>query len=153
MRSIRRITTLILLCIFPLITTSAGFPEGLSADGARLVWVDFWASWCAPCRRSFPWMNAMQEKYAADGFAVIAVNVDKDGQLAEEFLNEIPAKFTVHYDPAGRIAEAFDVQAMPSSFLLDADGNIIASHFGFRLADTDQYEAGIREALASGSAH
>ena len=125
----------------------AQLPDGLVADDSRLVWVDFWASWCAPCRRSFPWMNAMQAKYSGEGFTVLAVNVDKDRDLAAEFLAEYPAEFPIHYDPSGQLAESFDVQAMPSSFLLDASGAVIARHYGFRLAETDEYEAKIRAAL------
>jgi cytochrome c biogenesis protein CcmG, thiol:disulfide interchange protein DsbE len=148
-RAIYRFIALVSLCYAFIGTADAQLPEGLSANGARLVWVDFWASWCAPCRRSFPWMNEMQQKYSGDGFSVIAVNVDKERSLAEEFLAEFPAQFPVHYDPSGQLAESFDVQAMPSSFLMDADGNIIARHYGFRLADTKEYEAKIQAALES----
>jgi cytochrome c biogenesis protein CcmG/thiol:disulfide interchange protein DsbE len=147
-RFVHRVIALILLYSSLVSNASAQLPEGLAADGAQLIWVDFWASWCAPCRRSFPWMNEMQAKYQGDGFAIIAVNVDKDRDLAAEFLAQYPAQFQIHYDPAGQLAEQFDVQAMPSSFLLDARGNVIAKHYGFRLADTDEYEAKIRAALA-----
>jgi len=147
-RLIRRFIALIFLYSCLSANASAQLPEGLVAEGAQLIWVDFWASWCAPCRRSFPWMNEMQAKYSADGFSIIAVNVDKDRDLAAEFLAEYPAQFQIHYDPAGRLAEEFDVQAMPSSFLLDAQGNVIAKHYGFRLADTDEYESNIRAAIA-----
>lgn len=91
----------------------------------------------------------MQEKYGAEGFSVIAVNVDKEKALADEFLAEIPARFAVHFDPAGKLAQQFEVQAMPSSFLLDGEGKVIARHYGFRLADTAEYEAKIRDALDS----
>lgn len=147
-RLIHRVITLILLYSCLSANASAELPDGLVAEGTRLVWVDFWASWCAPCRRSFPWMNEMHSKYSGDGFSVVAINVDKDAALAADFLAEYPAQFPIHYDPAGDLAKEFDVQAMPSSFLLDAHGNIIAKHYGFRLADTEEYEAGIRDALA-----
>jgi thiol-disulfide isomerase/thioredoxin len=148
-RAIRKLFVFVSVCYAFFGTAGAELPEGLEANGARLVWVDFWASWCAPCRRSFPWMNAMQQKYSADGFSVIAVNVDKDRALAEEFLAEYPAQFPIHYDPSGTLAQAYDVQAMPSSFLMDAQGNVLASHYGFRLADASEYEAKIRAALES----
>lgn len=149
MRAIYRIIIVFSLCYAPVSTVFAELPEGLSANGARLIWVDFWASWCAPCRRSFPWMNEMQNRYSGDGFSVIAVNVDKERRLADEFLAEFPARFPIHYDPSGQLAETFDVQAMPSSFLMDAEGNIIARHYGFRLADTEEYEAKIQATLES----
>jgi len=125
----------------------AELPDGLGDITGRVVMVDFWASWCTPCRRSFPWMNAMQRKYAAEGLQIIAVNVDKERELAEAFLNETPAEFGLRYDPAGALASAFGVQAMPSSFLLDSSGAILAKHYGFRSADADEYEQRIRAAL------
>ena len=126
----------------------AEFPPELGEPQGRVVWVDFWASWCAPCRRSFPWMNEMSSKYAAEGLQIVGVNVDTDKSLATAFLDETPARFSIHYDPSGNLAEAFDVQAMPSSFLLDASGNILAQHFGFKLANREEYEQSIRAALA-----
>ena len=98
----------------------------------QVVYVDFWASWCGPCRKSFPWLNAMQSKYANKGFKVIAINVDSDRKLAEGFLKEHKAEFTIGYDPNGDLAKAFTVQGMPSSFLIDRNGVIRYSHVGFR---------------------
>jgi thiol-disulfide isomerase/thioredoxin len=129
----------------------AELPEVFGPVDAKVVWVDFWASWCAPCRRSFPWMNTMQRKYANEGLQIIAVNLDKERALADEFLRETPAEFRLHFDPSGGLAETFGVQAMPSSFVLDRDGNVVASHFGFRLVDTDEYERALRTALGMDS--
>ncbi|HEX6995833.1 MAG TPA: TlpA disulfide reductase family protein [Gammaproteobacteria bacterium] len=123
-------------------------PAALGGVTGRVVLVDFWASWCTPCRRSFPWMNAMQRKYGGEGLQIIGVNVDKERALADEFLAETPAEFELRFDPAGKLAEAFGVQAMPSSFLLDASGAVIATHFGFKTADAQRYEREIVEALA-----
>jgi thiol-disulfide isomerase/thioredoxin len=130
---------------------AAQLPEAFGPVDAKVVWVDFWASWCAPCRRSFPWMNTMYRKYAGEGLQIIAVNVDKERALADEFLQETPAEFRLHFDPQGDLAATFGVQAMPSSFMLDADGNVLATHYGFKLADTELYEQAIRTAL--GVAH
>jgi thiol-disulfide isomerase/thioredoxin len=130
----------------------AELPAAFGAVDAKVVWVDFWASWCAPCRRSFPWMNAMYRKYADEGLQIIAVNVDKERALADEFLEETPAEFRLHFDPAGELAKTFGVQAMPSSFVLDADGNVLATHYGFKLAETEQYEQAIRAALDNAAA-
>jgi thiol-disulfide isomerase/thioredoxin len=123
-------------------------PQALEPVDGRVVWVDFWASWCAPCRRSFPWMNTMHRKYAAQGLQIIAVNVDKERELAEQFLRETPAEFALRFDPAGELAKEFGVQAMPSSYLLDGAGNVLERHFGFKLADTEDYERAIQNALA-----
>jgi len=123
-------------------------PPALAPVEGRVVWVDFWASWCVPCRRSFPWLNAMHRKYGPAGLQIIAVNLDKDRALADKFLAEIPAEFALRFDPSGALAKEFEVQAMPSSFLLDADGNVLATHSGFRTADTADYERGIEAALS-----
>ena len=98
----------------------------------KVVLVDFWASWCAPCLHSFPWMNELQKKHAGDGLVIVAVNLDQDRALADDFLKKVPAQFRVEYDPAGNIARQFDVQAMPTSFLLDRSGKIRIRHAGFR---------------------
>src|SRR3954451_14360150 len=85
----------------------------------KIVFVDFWASWCGPCRYSFPWMAEMQKKYGASGFAVVAINVDKRRGDAERFLQTMPAPFTVVFDPVGVTPTAWKVKAMPSSYVID----------------------------------
>jgi thiol-disulfide isomerase/thioredoxin len=127
-------------------------PAALQPVEGRVVWVDFWASWCVPCRRSFPWLNAMQRKHGGAGLQIIGVNLDKDRALADAFLAEIPAEFSLRFDPAGALAKQFGVQAMPSSFLIDGDGNVLASHFGFKTAEAADYERAIEVALAKVSA-
>ena len=138
-----------IVCAFASASAWSAPPAELGELKGKVVWVDFWASWCVPCRHSFPWMNQMQQKYAGQGLQIIGVNLDDDKSAADKFLRETPATFTLKFDPAGTLARKFDVQAMPSSYLLDASGNVIAKHFGFKLGDAEQYEAQIRAALAS----
>ena len=114
----------------------------------QVVYLDFWASWCKPCLQSFPWMNAMQERYAAQGFKVIAVNVDKERGLADEFLRKVPANFTIVYDPEGKLASRYQLIGMPSTFLITRDGSIHQRHVGFLLSKRKDYEAEIRQLLA-----
>jgi cytochrome c biogenesis protein CcmG/thiol:disulfide interchange protein DsbE len=116
----------------------------------HVVWLDFWASWCAPCRQSFPWMQRLQQRYADRGLLVVTVNVDHDRRSAERFLRAFPHGFIVRYDPAGTLPSRMNAKAMPTSFLLDAAGNVVASHTGFRTTDETEYEAEI-EALIAGS--
>ena len=123
-------------------------PPELAPVEGRVIWVDFWASWCVPCRRSFPWLNSMHRKYGPDGLQIIAVNLDKDRALADGFLAEVPAEFALRFDPAGNLAKHFGVQAMPSSYLIDADGNVLATHAGFRTGEAAEYERAIQEALS-----
>jgi len=119
----------------------------LSSYRGNIVWLDFWASWCVPCRRSFPWLNQVLARYDDEGFVVIGVNVDKDPELVSEFLTETPADFPVIYDPEGKLAARFGVVGMPSSFLIGRDGQIISDHVGFKRHLVTEYEASIREAL------
>ncbi|SCZ53592.1 TlpA family protein disulfide reductase [Thiohalomonas denitrificans] len=113
----------------------------------KVVYLDFWASWCAPCRKSFPFMNELQTRYGEQGLVVVAVNLDKDRKLVEQFLAKYPAQFTVAYDPKGETAERFGLKGMPSSYLIDRDGEIRLSHVGFRDEDSRELEAGIRNVL------
>jgi cytochrome c biogenesis protein CcmG/thiol:disulfide interchange protein DsbE len=112
----------------------------------RVVYVDFWASWCEPCRRSFPWLNTLREHYADRGLTIVAINLDKDRRAADAFLEKFPADFLVAYDPAGKSAEAYRVSAMPSSFLIGPTGALLWSHAGFDLRKTGAIEAQIQEA-------
>ena len=121
----------------------------LSAFHGKVVYLDFWASWCGPCKRSFPWMNEMQKRYGEQGFQVIAVNLDAKHGDAEEFLKATPATFTIGFDPAGASARAFGVKGMPSSLLIGADGRVIAQHEGFNESDKAELEKRIASQLKS----
>jgi len=119
----------------------------LEKYAGKVVILDFWASWCVPCRRSFPWMNEMQEKYAEEGLIIIAVNVDREVENAAAFLAEYPANFEIVYDPDAALAKEYKIQVMPSSFVIGRDGASIDRHSGFKVKKQDEYEAVIRAAL------
>lgn len=106
-------------------------PIQLSAYKGKVVYLDFWASWCAPCKRSFPWMNSLQTKFGEQNFKVIAINVDTNTDDWKKFLESVPAKFDIALDPKGIIAKQFGVVGMPTSFIIDRDGKIKAQHNGF----------------------
>ena len=118
-----------------------------AAYRGKTVYLDFWASWCAPCRRSFPWMNELQEKYAKQGLQVIAVNVDKKNEDAQRFLAKVPARFLIAYDAAGNTPRSYGVKSMPSSALIAPDGRIVYMHAGFDDEDKPALEARIRQVL------
>ena len=99
----------------------------------RYVYVDFWASWCGPCRLSFPWMGALQARYKPSELTVVTINVDKQRRDADRFLQQNPAGFAVAYDPAGESAKRFALKTMPSSFLIGPDGQVLWTHRGFTL--------------------
>ena len=114
----------------------------------KVVYLDFWASWCVPCRHSFPWMNAMQRKYGTKGLAVVTINMDKNRTLADKFLKKYPANFTVVFDPEGKSAESYGVMGMPSSYIINREGGIVYSHVGFREKTASKIESQIASALA-----
>jgi cytochrome c biogenesis protein CcmG, thiol:disulfide interchange protein DsbE len=124
--------------------TAGGETVALDALRGKVVYVDFWASWCGPCRKSFPWMAEMQKKYGPSGFTVVAVNVDKKRPDAERFLQSTPAQFTVVYDPAGTTPSAWNVKAMPTSFVVDAKGNVAVIESGFRDENVAELEGRIK---------
>jgi len=144
-------TALLLVLLGPGLVQAAAtdvtnLPLVQSAHG-KVVLLDFWASWCVPCRKSFPWMNALQKKYGDKGLVVIAVNVDSDKQLASEFLQSTPAQFRIEYDPKGELPTQLGVAAMPTSFLLDRSGKIVKQHAGFREAQLAAREQEIEQLL------
>ncbi len=114
----------------------------------KVVYVDFWASWCGPCRQSFPWMRSMYEKYGSQGLTIVAVNLDKDHEAAAAFINQYVPPFTIAFDPSGKTAEAFRVEAMPSSFIVSRTGTIVYAHEGFEQSKADKLEERIKEALS-----
>lgn len=107
---------------------------------AKLTYVDFWASWCGPCRQSFPWLNQMQARYGTKGLRIVGVNLDAKTIDAERFLKEVPASFEIAFDPQGNSGRAYALKGMPSAALLGPDGRVIALHQGFRAGDGEALE-------------
>jgi len=137
----------VLICIAVQPVQAADEVPDLAQYEGKVVIVDFWASWCVPCRRSFPWMNQMHEKYADDGLVIIGVNMDTQASDADNFLAEYPANFQILHDPFGELARTYDVVAMPSSYIFDRDGNQVTRHLGFKVKRQDEYEMLLLETL------
>jgi cytochrome c biogenesis protein CcmG, thiol:disulfide interchange protein DsbE len=116
----------------------------------RWVYVDFWASWCAPCKQSFPFMNAMGAKYRGRGLEIVAINVDTKRADADRFLKQVAAEFTVAFDPSGDSAKRFAVKSMPSAYLIDPKGRVRMVHRGFKSADAEKIEREIADAMTKG---
>ena len=137
-------------CVLFLIISSSATAEStfdLTEFQGKVVVLDFWASWCVPCRHSFPWMNSMQEKYGDDGLQIIGVNMDADLEDANAFLQSYPAQFKIIYDPDGELARECDVITMPSSYIFDRNGVLVTRHLGFKVKRQDEYEAILVESL------
>ena len=142
-----------LMSLLAFVGLSSGLPAAagdldLERYRGKVIVLDFWASWCAPCRQSFPWLNAMQSKYGPQGLVVIGVNVDRERADADKFLRAVPAHFELAFDPTGTLATRYDIPGMPSSFVLDRAGRIVAKHIGFRAGDRERREAEIAQWVA-----
>jgi len=112
-----------------------------------IVYLDFWASWCAPCLQSFPWMDELLVKYEDQGFQIVAVNLDSSKEDAEEFLLDNPVDFLVAFDPEGDTPEAYGVIGMPTSYLIDRNGEIVKQHTGFNSSYKNELEQAVEKLL------
>jgi thiol-disulfide isomerase/thioredoxin len=119
--------------------TEQGAPARLAAFKGKVVLVDFWASWCVPCKTSFPALEALHREFAPRGLAVLAVNLDEHRKDADGFLSAHPHTMPVLFDPAGAGPTAFGVKGMPTSFLIDRAGIIRFSHMGYTANIGQQY--------------
>jgi thiol-disulfide isomerase/thioredoxin len=135
-------------CLLSITAVHAAPSIDLKDFRGRVVYLDFWASWCAPCLQSFPWMQAMQAAYERRGLTVIAVNLDHYRKDAERFLAKFHPNFDVRFDPQGDVAEQFMVQGMPTGVIIDRHGVLRFTHIGFRPADQAAYEDQLRQVLA-----
>lgn len=113
----------------------------------KVVYVDFWASWCVPCRKSFPWMNEMQQKYGKD-LVVLGVNLDHEKALADQFIKETSPQFKIVFDANGQLATQYQVAAMPSSFILNKQGKVAFKHLGFHIKKQSLYESEIQQLIS-----
>jgi thiol-disulfide isomerase/thioredoxin len=99
------------------------------------VYLDFWASWCGPCRQSFPWMNEMHEKASIPGLRFVAINVDASKADADRFLSQHPAAFDLAFDASGESAKKMGLKVMPTSYLINPKGQVVLIHTGFRIEE------------------
>jgi thiol-disulfide isomerase/thioredoxin len=140
------------LCFGPLLMTggraSARDPLDLTQYRGRVVYLDFWASWCAPCQQSFPWMQSLKTTYERQGLTVLAIGLDRKRADADRFLALRKTTLEVRFDPQGDIARAFAIQGMPTSIIIDRRGVVRFTHVGFRPADGFTYEMQIQQLLA-----
>lgn len=103
----------------------------------KVLYLDFWASWCVPCRATFPLMNELRQTYSDEELAIVAVNLDGQRRNADEFLRQYPAKFSVLFDPEGVLASRYQLPGMPTSYTYDKHGMLVHTHIGFQKNDAD----------------
>lgn len=147
-------TLLYAVLVASTVTTSHA-AERLEADAfdiesyrGKVLYLDFWASWCGPCHESFPWMNQLRENYSEDELAIVAVNVDANRAEAESFLKQRPASFDVVFDQRGELPAQFDVMGMPTAYLYSAKGELMATHIGFRKSDISEWRKTVDAAMS-----
>lgn len=142
--------------LFAAWTENARMPSlaGLGLEGTipklddKVVYLDFWASWCAPCKASFPVLSSWHQKYSPKGFMVLGVNVDEDAAAMQSFLKKNNPGFSSVRDASQKLVAAADVKTMPTSFLIDRKGVIRVVHNGFRAKDEAALTAKIESLIA-----
>ena len=133
----------------PALSVSAqkGGQLSLADFKGKVIYLDFWASWCGPCKQSFPFMNDMQAKYGSKGFQVVGVNLDPKRQDADDFLAKVPATFAIGFDPKGDTPKRYAITGMPTSVLIGANGKVVAVHSGFEEGQRKEIENAIAAAV------
>ena len=121
----------------------------LASSHGKIRYLDFWASWCAPCRVSLPEIVKLQNELGGDRFEVIAINVDENPGAATKFLKRFPVNYQVLSDPTGKVAAQYELPGMPTSFVVDPSGKITLIHTGFRKGDMASIRAHIESLLSN----
>ena len=127
----------------------------LSTDGdlslkslrGKVVYLDFWASWCGPCRVSFPLLEKLRDEMGPSGFEVFAISVDEVEAEARQFLTELPVSYPVVRDGTGATPQVFGILGMPTGYLIDREGVVREVHEGFRKSDIEKLRAAVIELL------
>lgn len=127
--------------------SSTGENIKLSELRGNVVMVNFWASWCGPCRQEMPILQQLYDRYQDMGFVLLGVNVDEESALADKMLKDIPVNFPVLYDNENSVSKQYQVKAMPSTFMVDRDGTIRFLHKGYKPGYEDDYQQQIRTLL------
>jgi thiol-disulfide isomerase/thioredoxin len=119
----------------------------LSQYKGQVLYVDFWASWCGPCAKSFPFLNEMHRQLKDQGLQIVGVNLDENADDAKAFLAKYPASFTVAADVSKQCAKDFAVKAMPSSYIIDRNGVVHHVHLGFRPGEAKELRVLVEKLL------
>lgn len=119
----------------------------LSEYRGDVVMLNFWASWCGPCRKEMPLLEKIQQKYARLGFQLIGMNVDEDTAAAERFLKDVPVSFPIALDNTGSVSKQYNVKAMPTTVMIDRNGTVRHIHYGYKDGDEKTYEKMIKSLI------
>ncbi|MFV1982540.1 MAG: TlpA disulfide reductase family protein [Thiohalomonadales bacterium] len=113
----------------------------------KVVMINFWATWCAPCRKELPLLNVLYNKYKSKGFVLLGVNIDDNSKLANKMIKDLKINFPVLFDKTQATSEKYDLQAMPSTFILDKNGVIRFSHYGYKSGYEKKYDKDVKSLL------
>jgi peroxiredoxin len=122
----------------------AGQAVSLSSLKGQVVLINFWASWCGPCRKEMPVLDQLYQRYKPLGFTLLGVNVEEDSAAAETWLKETPVSFPILFDRRNAVSKLYDVTAMPSTVLVDRQGHVRYLHFGYNAGTENEYQDQIR---------
>jgi peroxiredoxin len=117
----------------------------LSEYRGQVVMLNFWASWCGPCRQEMPLLDDIQKRYSKLGFTILGVNVEENSKQAKAMLREIPVDFPILFDTTNKVSKLYNVSAMPSTVLIDRDGNLAYLHKGYKPGDEAKYKQWIKK--------
>ena len=124
--------------------TRTGEQVTLSDLQGQVVMINFWASWCGPCREEMPLLEQIHQRYERLGFTLLGVNVEEDSKMAENWLKDRPVSFPILFDPENGVSKLYDVAAMPSTVIVDRKGNVRYLHHGYQPGYEDDYQNQIR---------
>jgi peroxiredoxin len=126
------------------LASKGGKDVSLSQFQGQVVMINFWASWCGPCRQEMPLLESIYKKYNKLGFTMIGVNVEPDSKAADEWLKETPVSFPILYDRDSKVSKLYDVAGMPSTVIIDRTGKLRKLHRGYKPGDENEYLDSIR---------
>ncbi len=112
-----------------------------------VVMLNFWASWCGPCRQEMPYLEEIYKKYKKFGFTILAVNVDEDSTLANQFLSDMDITFPILYDNTNKVSELYNVEAMPTTVIIDRNGKKRFLHLGYQPGFEEHYRDEIKRLI------
>ena len=119
----------------------------LAEQRGNVVMLNFWASWCGPCKQEMPLLDELHKRYSRAGFTIIGVNVERDPEDAKRVLRDIPVSFPVLFDTESSVSKLYDVSAMPTTVMIDRDGNIRHLHKGFKPGFENEYRKQIKQLI------
>ncbi len=135
--------------MFSLPALQGGEAVSLEQFRGKVVYLDFWASWCGPCRQSLPMLDALRAEIGNDRFEVVAINLDEKPEQGLAFLAQFPVRYPVLFDAPKQTPRDYQLQGMPSAFLIDAQGYIRLAHTGFKPADIEPLRAAVLQLIAT----